>query len=244
MIRVLLVAVGVLAAVPAFADDETLRRVIESRLGVQVEGIGPAPIPGLFEIRFRSREGYRVIYSDASGRMVIVGSIYDTANDRNLTEERVRKLSAIDFGKLPLDLAVKIRRGDGRRVLAMFSDPYCPACRQFEQTLRAVDDVTIYVFMYPVIRPERIDHSRSVWCSNDRVKAWLDLAARQTPKVPTASPNCANPVDRVLALGQALGVNSTPTIFFANGERTSGGLPRDRLESMLDEVARAQKQSK
>src|SRR5258708_7232407 len=85
----------------------------------------------------------------------------------NLTE-RLRKLNAIRFESLPLDQAVKIQRGDGKRVLAMFSDPYCPACRQFEQTLQQLNDVTIYVFMFPVIRPEFADHSKAVWCSSDR----------------------------------------------------------------------------
>jgi thiol:disulfide interchange protein DsbC len=244
MIRVLLFIAGMLAAMAAFADEATIRKAVESRLGVRVEGIRPGPIPGLFEVRFRSREGYRVIYSDAAGRMVIVGNIYDTENGRNLTEERVRKLSAIDFRTLPLDLAVRIRRGNGKRTLVMFSDPYCPACRQFEQTLRGINDITIHVFMYPVIRPERADHSRSVWCSADRAKAWLELAASETPKVPTASPTCANPVDKVLALGQSLGVGATPTIFFANGERMSGGLSADRLESLLDEVASGPEKSR
>jgi len=40
---------------------------------------------------------------------------------------------------------VKVQRGNGKRVLAMFSDPYCPACKQFEQTLQQLDDITIYV---------------------------------------------------------------------------------------------------
>ena len=239
MIRMLLLVAGVLTAIPALADEASIRRVVEARLGVRVEGIGPAPIPGLYEVRFRSREGYRIVYTDAKGRMVIVGNIYDTENDRNLTEERVRKLSAIDFRKLPLDLAVKVKRGNGKRTLVMFSDPYCPACRQFEQTLRGINDITVHVFMYPVIRPERADHSRSVWCSPDRAKAWLDLAASEVAKVPTASPGCPNPVDKVLALGQSLGVNATPTLFFVNGERMSGGLPADRLEAFLDEVASA-----
>lgn len=244
MLRILLLIAGVSAAISALADEATMRSAIESRLGVRVEGVAPAPIPGLFEVRFRSREGYRVIYSDAKGRMVVIGSIYDTENDRNLTEERVRKLSAIDFRKLPLDLAVRIKRGNGRRTLVMFSDPYCPACRQFEKTLRGVNDITIHVFMYPVIRPERADHSRSVWCSADRAKAWLDLAASDVPKVPTAAPSCSNPVDKVLALGQSLGVSATPTLFFVNGERMSGGLPADRLEAFLDEVASAQEKTK
>ena len=78
MIRMLLFVAGVVAAIPAFADEATIRRVVESRLGVRVEGIGPAPIPGLFEVRFRSREGYRVIYSDAAGRMVFVGDRGET----------------------------------------------------------------------------------------------------------------------------------------------------------------------
>jgi thiol:disulfide interchange protein DsbC len=240
----MLFCVGSLAATIAFADEATIRRVIESKFGVRVEGVRPAPIPGLFEIRFRSREGYRVVYSDAEARMIVVGSIYDAEKDRNLTEERVRKLSAIDFRKLPLDLAVKIKRGNGKRTLAMFSDPYCPACRQFEQTLREIDDITVHVFMYPVIRPERADHSKSVWCSADRAKAWLDLAASETPKVPTASPNCVNAVDQVLALGRSLGVSATPTLFLANGERMSGGLPAEQLVPLLDEIAAAQAKSK
>jgi thiol:disulfide interchange protein DsbC len=244
VIRLLLFCVGCLAAAFAFADEATIRKVVEAKFGVRVEGVRPAPIAGLFEVRFRSREGYRVVYSDAEARMIVVGSIYDTEKDRNLTEERVRKLSAIDFRKLPLDLAVKIRRGNGKRTLAMFSDPYCPACRQFEQTLREIDDITVHVFMYPVIRPERIDHSKSVWCSADRAKAWLDLAASETPKVPSASPNCVNAVDQVLALGRSLGVSATPTLFFANGERMSGGLPAEQLESLLDGIAAAQAKSK
>jgi thiol:disulfide interchange protein DsbC len=118
----------------------------------------------------------------------------------------------------------------------MFSDPYCPACRQFEGSLAKIDDVTIYVFMYPVIRPENIEHSRAVWCSADRAKAWLDLAAAARPKVPAASAKCANPVDQVLEVGRKLRVNSTPTMFLANGERIAGGLATADLEKMLDDV--------
>ena len=42
--------------------------------------------------------------------------------------------------------------------------------------LAKVDDLTLYVFMYPVIRPANKDHSKAVWCSPDRAKAWIDLA--------------------------------------------------------------------
>ena len=156
-------------------------------------------------------------------------------------EERVRKLNAVKFESLPLDLAVKIQRGNGKRVLAMFSDPYCPACRDFERTLSKIDDITVYVFMYPVIRPQNADHSRAVWCSPDRAKAWLELAASAKPKIPEASPACPNPVDKLIEAGQRLGVNSTPTLFLANGERVSGGLAADDLKDLLDRSATARR---
>jgi thiol:disulfide interchange protein DsbC len=228
-------------AVPSLAqaDEAQIRKALEGKLGTaRIESVQPAPVAGLFEVHIRSADGMQVIYTDAAANHVIVGSIHDLSTGRDLTEQRMRKLNAIRFDALPLDLAVKVQRGNGKRVLVMFSDPYCPACRRFEQVLQQVDDVTVYVFMYPVIRPENADHSRAVWCSKDRAKAWLELAAAPRAKVPEASPNCADPVDRVLKLGRSLGVNSTPTLFFANGERVSGGLPPAELSDMLDQSAK------
>src|SRR6185295_6788059 len=221
-----------LLATAAFADEAQIRRVIESKLGgVKVEGIQPAPL-GLYEVRFRVPGGVRVVYTDANATHIFRGQIYDTTTDRDLTEERVRKLNAIKFESLPLDQAVKIQRGNGKRVMAMFSDPYCPACKQFEKTLAQVDDITIYVFMFPVIRPELADHSKAVWCSQDRATAWLDVALRGNS--PKAAPSCANPVEKNLQLGRALGVNSTPTIILGNGERVTGALSKADLVDVLD----------
>jgi thiol:disulfide interchange protein DsbC len=223
----------------ALADDAAIRRALEPKLsGAKIEGIQPAPVAGLFEVRFKSAEGVRVVYTDANGNYVIQGSIFELSSGRDLTEERVRKLSAIKFETLPLEQAVKVQRGNGKRVLAMFSDPYCPACKQFEQTLQQLDDVTVYVFMYPVIRPELASHSKAVWCAPDRSTAWLDLALRGKRLADNAS--CEGPVDKNLELGRGLGVNSTPTVFFANGERMSGGLPVADLKNLLDQVAAAQ----
>jgi thiol:disulfide interchange protein DsbC len=76
-----------------------------------------------------------------------------------------------------------------------------------------------------------------VWCSPDRAKAWLDLAIQS--KRPAAAATCDNPVDKVLELGRALRVNSTPTVILANGERIAGGLPAPDLKDLLDQVAGA-----
>jgi thiol:disulfide interchange protein DsbC len=243
MICRLLTVVLVVVATSAFGNESQIRKALQPKLGGgKIEGVQPAPVPGLWEVRVRTSDGsQRVLYTDPAGAYVIQGNIFDLRTDRDLTEERIRKLNAIKFEQLPLDLAVKIQRGNGKRVLAMFSDPYCPACRQFERALAEVDDITVYVFMYPVIRPENADHSKAVWCSADRAKAWLELAAAQRPKVPEAGARCANPVEKVLEAGRKLGVNSTPTLFLANGERLSGGLAADDLKALLDQAATARR---
>lgn len=236
MNRILVLLASVLLAGAASANEALIRKVMEEKLGgPKVEGVQATTIPGLYEVRFRTERGPQIVYTDATASHIIVGRIYETKTDRNLTDERMQKLLAIKFESLPLDLAVKVTRGTGRRVLAIFSDPYCPACRSFEAELAKVDDVTIHYFMFPVIRPELADHSKAVWCSKDKAKAWLELAQRG--KQPAAAATCGNPVEKVLELGRSLSVASTPTVFLANGDRFSGGVPAQRLVELLDSAS-------
>jgi thiol:disulfide interchange protein DsbC len=222
-------------ALPALANEAQIRKALEPKLGgAKIEGIERGPL-GLWEVRFRDADGVRILYTDSAGSYIILGKIYETKTDKDLTETRLRKLNAIKFESLPLDQAVKVQRGNGRRTLVMFSDPYCPYCQQFEKTLQEISDITIYVFMFPVIRPQLADHSKAVWCSPDRAKAWLDLALRHEP--PKAKASCADPVAKNLELGHKLGVNSTPTLYLANGERVAGAMQAKDLRDMLDQVA-------
>jgi thiol:disulfide interchange protein DsbC len=220
---------------PAFGNEATIRKVLEPKLGgAKIEGVERGPA-GLWEVRYRGEEGVRILYTDATASYIIVGKIYESKADRDLTEERLRKLNAINFNSLPLSQAVKVQRGNGKRVLVMFSDPYCPYCKQFEQTLQEIDNITVYVFMFPVIRPNLADHSKAVWCSADRSKAWLDLALHGKP--PTGGATCDNPVEKNLELGHKLGVNSTPTLYLPNGERVAGAMSAKDLAGMLDQLA-------
>jgi thiol:disulfide interchange protein DsbC len=236
MIRTFL-ALLLFAAGAAQANEAAIRKALTPKLGgAKIEGVQPAPMAGLWEVRVRGRSGVQLLYTDAAGTFLIDGNLYDLKNDRNLTDERLRVLNAIKFESLPFDQAVKVQRGDGRRVVAMFSDPYCPYCQKFEQTLQKINDITIYVFMYPVIRPQNADHSKAVWCAPDRQKAWLDLALYHKP--PAVAPSCDNPVEKNLELGQSLGVNGTPTLIFANGERVGGGMGATDLVAMLEKAGK------
>ena len=239
MIGNLLLATGILLSLPALGGEAEIRQVLKTKYpNVRVDGVQPAPLAGLYEVRLQTQDGPQIIYTDAQANFIIDGNIVDAKSGRNLTEERMRKITAIAFSALPLDLAVKVQRGNGKRLLAMFTDPYCPYCRRLEQSLLQIDDITVYVFMYPVIRPDFADHSRAVWCSPDRAKAWLELAAGDAPKIPASGAGCANPVDKVVELGRSLRVTGTPTLFLANGERAAAGTPIGELRMKLDEIAR------
>jgi len=76
--------------------------------------------------------------------------------------------------------------------IATISDPNCPYCRTFERDLAQVDDITIHIFIYPVIQPESVRQAKSVWCSKDRAKAWNDLMLEDVQ--PTATTDCPNPL--------------------------------------------------
>ena len=128
--------------------------------------------------------------------------------------------------------AVTTKRGAGRREIAVFSDPNCPFCERCERELAKLDDLTVHVSMYPVIRAESARQPNAVWCSPDRVAAWNDLTQRRME--PQAKPGCEAPIEELVALGRRLGARSTPTWLLRSGERYGGAMTAEDLEPLLD----------
>jgi thiol:disulfide interchange protein DsbC len=219
------------------ADEQAIRKALGSRIpNAQIVSIQKLPYAGLYEVAVRRGEETVIYYSDALGQIMIVGNLIDLRTDRNLTEERLRKLSAIDWSQLPFHWAVTMRRGNGRRQIAIFSDPNCPFCQKFEKDLAAVDNLTVHIFMWPVIKPESVRQTKSVWCSKDRAKAWNDLMLKRIE--PTAPTDCENPIEELVALGRRLGATSTPTWFPPTGEKYMGAQPMSTVLPVLDAAAR------
>jgi thiol:disulfide interchange protein DsbC len=223
----------------ARADEAAVRRLIESRIGeeVRIESIRRVADSGLYEVAIRGPKGPQLFYADERARVIVVGQVLDGRTGLNLTEERLRTLNAIDWATLPFADAITTRRGNGRRKVAVFSDPNCPFCKRFEKDLAKLDDITVHIFLYPVIRPDSVRLTKSVWCSPDRAKAWNDLMLRDIE--PTAAPDCDTPVEKLVALGRSLGASSTPTWFVETGERYSGAIPLQDTRRILDEAVRA-----
>ncbi|HZE60200.1 MAG TPA: DsbC family protein [Burkholderiales bacterium] len=236
MIRAVFASLLVLAATAALADDAAVRRVLQGKLGgAAIESVQKAPFGDLHEVVLRGPDGVRIIYVDSAASVILAGEAIDAKTGQNLTQERQRKLNTVKWSSLPFDSAVTTVRGTGRRKVAVFSDPNCPFCKRFEKDLARLDDITVYIFLFPVIRPESVAQTKSVWCSMDRAKAWNDLMLNDVQ--PTAKPDCDTPVEKLLALGRKLGANSTPTWFVETGERYSGALALQDIRKILDEAS-------
>jgi thiol:disulfide interchange protein DsbC len=222
-------AVSFLLAVPALAQDadkikaELKRRVPEA----PVDAVRKVPYGGLYEVTM----GGEVFYTDEKASFLVLGSIVDLRTKENITEVRMRQLNKVSFADLPLDSAIKIVRGNGSRKVAIFEDPNCGYCKRFERDLAGVNDITVYVFLYPILSESSAAKSKAIWCAPDRAKAWLDVMVRDAP-VPGEG-TCSTPIDKNLAFGQSKRIQGTPTLFFEDGERVPGVMAMADFEKRL-----------
>jgi thiol:disulfide interchange protein DsbC len=224
---------ALLLALAAQADDgigSLEKRLKDMYPATRIERVQPAEIPALFEVTM----GRNSAYTDSTGRYFVFGHLYDMKTQRDLTAERMEKQQRIDFAQLPLPDAIKTVHGKGERVLAVFSDPDCPYCKRLEAELDKLNNVTLYIFPYPLesLHPAAVDKAVAVWCAPDRARAWADLM--KTGKMP-ATRKCENPIERNIQLAQRLGIQGTPTLLSADGRMLPGAAPSERIEQWLAE---------
>jgi thiol:disulfide interchange protein DsbC len=222
-------ALAALIAAPAHADEAAIRKNLAERLPTlpPIEEIAKSPLPGLYEIRV----GTDLFYTDADGRYFVQGAIIDTKLQKNITEERQRKLLAVAFDSLPFKDAFTIVRGNGKRKIAIFEDPNCGFCKRFEQDLQKVDNVTVYMFLYPILGPDSADKARNLWCAKDKGRAWLDWMLKGQA---AAVAQCdTKALERNVEFGRKYKINGTPTTVLADGSRVPGAMGADQLEKLI-----------
>lgn len=233
----LLVVAMAMIGCTAQANEETVRKNLGKMLppGIQLDEVRPGPIPGLWEVRF----GHEIHYTDITGQFLFQGDILDLKQKRNLTKERVEKLTEVAFSSLPLKDAIVWKKGDGKRRIAVFADPNCGYCKRFERTLQDVDNVTVYTFVVPILGGDSPDKARAAWCAKDSTAAWRAWMLNNVmPPKPDASCDGAA-IDRNLALSRSIKVNGTPAILFEDGSRAPGAIPGDMLEQRLQAATAA-----
>jgi thiol:disulfide interchange protein DsbC len=223
-----LVAAGLISGM-AHAQEAAIRKNLGERLPQmgKIDEVSKTPMPGLFEVRV----GTDVYYSDAEGNFLLHGQMFDTRLQRNLTEERMEKLLAIDFSALPVKDAFTVVRGTGKRKLAVFQDPNCSYCKRFERDLLKVENITVYMFLYPILGADSVDKSRNIWCARDKAKAWQDWMVRDQAAPPASCDTAA--VARNVEFGKKHKITGTPTLIFADGTRVPGAIGAAQVERLL-----------
>lgn len=214
-------------------DTAAIRKNLAERLPnfPAIEEISKTPMPGLFEVRVN---GTDLLYTDAEGNFLIQGMLIDTKARVNLTEERTDKLTAIAYKDLPFKDAFTIVKGNGKRKLAVFEDPNCGYCKKFERDLAKIDNVTVHVFLYPILSKDSTDKSKAVWCAKDKAKAFTDWMVKDVP--PPAATCDTAAVDRNVEFGKKNRINGTPTMIFVDGTRVPGAIPPEQIDKRLSEA--------
>ncbi|MGD9842710.1 MAG: DsbC family protein [Steroidobacteraceae bacterium] len=243
--RVRLSIVGVctllwaLTANSAQLSTKQLETIIAERFpNTIVEGVySSTDLPGFYEVVTPEE----IAYVDGTGTRLIMGNIMDIETRSSLTTKRWNELHRIDFQSLPFDKAIKNVQGDGSRKIAIFEDPFCPYCAELEKSLRQLDNVTIYVFLYPLeeVHPGATEAANDLWCAHDHSTAWVAWMRDEKSPIKT---HCADsPVEELVNLGKQLKIHSTPTLFFQDGLRVAGALEVEqinkKLVSLSDKVA-------
>ncbi len=229
-IKIALIGAALLAALSAGAQEATIRRNLGERIPQlqKIDEVNKSAMPGLFEVRINGTEIY---YTDAEANFLLQGNLIDTKQRRNLTEERIEKLIAISFEALPFKDSFTIVRGNGKRKLAVFEDPNCGYCKRFERDLQKVDNITISMFLYPILSADSSEKSKHIWCAKDKAKAWQDWMVRD--KAATVASCDASALERNVEMGRKYKITGTPTLIFADGTRVPGAIAAEQVEKYL-----------
>ena len=189
--------------------------------------IKEAPLEGFWEVVTEIGQERMIIYIHKNLRFIIHGQILDRQTKRNITLDRLKDFRRVDPSALPLENAIPM--GEGKRKLYVFTDPQCHFCFQLHEELKQIKDLQTFFFLYP-LTPASYEKAKSIWCSQDKVKALEETYQGKELR----SPSCnTSPIDKNMEFGKRLLIESTPTLLFQNGKMIEGYASSDTLENLL-----------
>ena len=137
--KILLSVFFALASQLAWADTQeaSVKKLLQPKVGegAVIESVVKTPFANIFEVKI----GDELIYTDSEAKFIFIGRLIDAQSSRDLTQARLDEMNRIKFADLPLDLAIKSVKGNGKRVIAVFEDPNCGYCKRFRKTINEMN---------------------------------------------------------------------------------------------------------
>jgi len=213
---------------PAFADAEKIRiELARAYPEVPIQHVREIGTTGLWEVF----SGTGMVYTDKDASFLLRGEMIQVSNKQSLTAARLDTLIRVSYDSIPIDQAIIIRKGNGSRKIALFSDPRCPHCKRLEAELEQLTDVQIFVYPTPSLGPASATLIDAIWCAKDPLIAWRESLLRDV--VPQPSNECTPVAAKNRAFVQSNGIRGTPVIVYADGYRSSGFRTVDEVERRI-----------
>ncbi|MBT3811317.1 MAG: DsbC family protein [Gammaproteobacteria bacterium] len=219
------------AAASADVDKEALKKNLKDTIPSFTLGdINPSKIKGLYEVM----EGANIYYVSEDGRYLIVGSIFDMIEKKDLTKDKLTVAKAALINKVSPEEMIIFQAPMQKYVINIFTDIDCGYCRKLHSEIDQymAEGITVRYLFFPRAGKDSDSYKKavSVWCADDRNAA---LTAAKSNKNPPQEKTCDNPVDEHMALGDELGVRGTPMMISPKGTIYPGYMPAKKLAEAL-----------
>jgi len=225
------------AAAPGTPEARALAAVKTLNPNVQVDQIGPAPIPGFQEAII----GGQPFYISNDGRYLMQGALYDIATKTNLADASMAKIRARLLQTIPVADRIIFAPPNPKYTVTVFTDVECGYCRKLHSQIADYNakgiSVQYVAFPRAGLGSDDFREMVAVWCSADPRKALTDAKNDR----PVAYRNCKNPVTMEYNLGQRMGLTGTPMVLTSDGVQLGGYLPPDAMRAQLDKLAAGDK---
>jgi len=203
----------------------------------QIDPLEPSPLSGILQrrvwIKVPQGEQPFLVYLTEDGKYLILGSILDMSGV-NLTQQATGKIKPLEIPEetMVLDKDFSMGSPDAPIRIVFWGDVDCPYCKRALQNLHQIIDqnpgkiILYYKFLPLPIHPQAKNKAEVASCFTgeaffDAVRK-LEVTQGNTKEDYKKSLNVVGDcredrVERDMKIAQALGFNSTPTIF-VNGK--------------------------
>ena len=216
-------------------DEKELKEKLTQILPQEIDliSVEKTDMKGFFEVNF---EGIEPLYVSSDGNYLVSGDIYLSTTEGLVNKSEARRDYQIKtlINNLNKEEFITFEPEETLHNIYVFTDVDCGYCRQFHNQ---IDDylnlgIKVNYLAYPRagINSDSFNKISSAWCNEDPNYSLTLL--KQGKNIDTKA--CKdNPVEKHFNLGNAIGVQGTPSIITNEGKMIPGYLPPQDLLNIL-----------